>query len=61
MAVTQTTKLHLDKPDYDEARDIDVINDNMDKIDEAMPIIVYSVSPPASPSAGMIWLKPIGG
>ena len=61
MAVTYTTKLNLVKPDYDEARDIDVINENMDAIDEAMPVIVYSDSQPSTPSEGMIWLKPIGG
>lgn len=61
MAVTYTTKLHLAKPDYDEARDIDVINENMEAIDDAMPVIVYSDSQPATPSEGMIWLKPIGG
>ena len=59
MATTQTSKLHLVKPDYDESADIEVINDNMDLIDAAMPTIVYSASTPASPSEGMIWLKPI--
>ena len=36
MATTTTTNLHLVKPDYDEAADIAVINDNMDTIDEAV-------------------------
>lgn len=35
MATTTTTNLGLVKPDYDEAADIDVINDNMDTIDTA--------------------------
>lgn len=59
MATTQTPKLGLTKPDYDEAADVDVINDNMDKIDAAMPVIVYSGTQPAEPAEGMIWLKPI--
>lgn len=59
MATTQTTKLNLVKPDYDEAADVDVINGNMDTIDAAMPVIVYSANEPATPSEGMIWLKPI--
>lgn len=59
MAATQTPKLGLTKPDYDEAADVDVINDNMDKIDAAMPVIVYSANEPETPSEGMIWLKPI--
>ena len=33
---TETTNLHLVKPGYDEAADIDVINDNMDIIDGAI-------------------------
>lgn len=59
MATGHTDKLHLVKPDYDEATDVDVINDNMDLIDAAMPTIVYSDSQPDPPSEGMIWLKPI--
>ena len=59
MATTTTTKLNLVKPDYDESADVDVINDNMDLIDAAMPTIVYSSSTPSTPSEGMIWLKPI--
>ena len=58
MAVTQTDKLQLDMPDYDENADVDVINENMQKIDAAMPVIVYSNTTPADPTAGMIWLKP---
>lgn len=36
MATTTTTKLGLVKPDYSEAADVAVINENMDKIDEAV-------------------------
>ena len=61
MAATQTPKLNLVKPDYDESADVDVINDNMDRIDAVMPVIVYSASQPATPSEGMIWLKPAEG
>ena len=61
MATSQTEKLNLVKPDYDETADVDVINDNMDLIDAAMPVIVYSASQPVSPSEGMIWLKPAEG
>ncbi len=61
MAATETTKLHLVKSDLDEAADIEVYNDNMDKIDQAMPIVVFSETEPANPVEGTIWLKPIGG
>ena len=58
---TSTLKLNLVKPDDADTADIGDINENMDKIDEAMPIIVYSASQPATPSEGMIWLKPAEG
>ena len=58
---TYTTKLHLKKMDDAETADVVDINANMEEIDEAMPIIVYSASQPATPSAGMIWLKPAEG
>ena len=56
---TQTTKLHLTKPSLTDTADIEDINGNMDIIDEAMPVIVYSGTQPAEPTEGMIWLKPI--
>lgn len=59
MAVGHTTKLNLDLPDDSEAGDVAVINGNMEKIDEAMPIVVYSETEPVAPVEGTIWLKPI--
>lgn len=61
MATSTTTKLNLVKPDDEEQADVSVINANMDLIDAAMPVIVYSASQPATPSEGMIWLKPAEG
>ena len=34
MAITKTTYLELNKPDYDAVADIEVLNDNSDIIDE---------------------------
>ena len=56
---TYTTKLNLKKPSLTDVADIEDINENLDLIDEAMPVIVYSSSEPAEPTEGMIWLKPI--
>ena len=58
---SETTKLQLVKPTDLESADVGDFNDNMDKIDAAMPIIVYSNTQPENPVEGMIWLKPIGG
>ena len=54
-----TTNLNLKKPGGSDTASIGDINDNMDVIDAAMPNIVYSASEPATPTTGMIWLKPI--
>lgn len=43
MATSQTTNLHLVKPDYTETGDVDVINDNMDIIDGAVGAINTSL------------------
>ena len=61
MATSTTDKLNLVMPDDNEQADVAVINQNMQLIDAAMPVIVYSASEPATPSAGMIWLKPAEG
>ena len=61
MAVTNTSKLNLALPDDDENGDVEVINENMRKIDAAMPTIIYQAgdNPPSDPVEGTIWLKPI--
>ena len=41
---TTTQNLNLVKPDYGEAADIDVINDNMDTIDSAVGSLRESIS-----------------
>lgn len=58
---TYTDKLNLAMPDDADTADVGDFNENMGKIDEAMPIIVYSASQPEAPSEGMIWLKPAEG
>ncbi|MBP5248623.1 MAG: hypothetical protein J6Z46_01325 [Lachnospiraceae bacterium] len=55
-----TTKLHLKKPEGSDDAKIADINDNMDTIDAAMPIIVYSSNEPTGTIIeGTIWLKPV--
>ena len=55
-----TTKLNLKLPEGTDPAKISDINDNMEAIDAAMPLIVYSqTDPPENPVTGMIWLKPV--
>ena len=57
--MAQTTKLNLELPDGSDYAKVSDINNNMEIIDAAMPVIVYSSSEPSTPSEGMIWLKPV--
>ena len=57
--MAQTSKLGLELPAGSDYASVTDINGNMQIIDEAMPIIVYSSSEPSSPTTGMIWLKPV--
>ena len=60
MSMPTTTKLNLKKPEDTDAAKISDINDNMDIIDAAMPIIVYNADEPTGTIAtGTIWLKPV--
>lgn len=59
---TQTTNLGLTKPSYDEHIDVDIINDNMDKIDGGVLCKVlspdcYGLELPEAGVQGRIFFK----
>lgn len=58
--MAQTSKLGLELPAGSDYASVTDINGNMEIIDAAMPIVVYSSTEPTEDLVtGMIWLKPV--